>query len=68
MQSVFLSQMALDTYSEGEDLWKVRGVGKDRGAASSFSDKGQGKAWVWSNLKHTRQNFPGFKSRQEMTI
>lgn len=46
MQSVSLSQMAGDTYSEGEDLRKVRGVGKDRGAASSFSDKGQGKAWV----------------------
>ena len=30
----------------GEDGWKVRGVGKDREVANSFSNKGQGKAWV----------------------
>lgn len=44
------------------------GQGKNRGAVNSFSDKGQGRVWAWSKLKHTKKCFIGSWSRQEIVM
>ena len=36
----------VDPDNEGEGIWKVGGVEKNRGPVNSFSDKGQGEVWA----------------------